>query len=253
MSGLLLSLALLAAPAAAQLPAPPAAVAPLGPRTVVPATVVCTNVPTDDVPSPAYSILAPHVGDGREFSYQDGLVVLSGGTPQGLTAGARYFTRRYTPPPTGQAVGEPTRGSIRTTGWLTIVAADEHSALGRIDYACTGVASGDYLEPFVEPALPAGIAPDGLTDFNSLGRVLFGMDRRESFGAGDLLSIDRGTAQGMAVGTRIGFYRDRRNGTPLVELGSGVVVEVSEQTAKVVVERARFPVALGDYFGVRKP
>jgi hypothetical protein len=43
------------------------------------------------------------------------------------------------------------------------------------------------------------------------------------------------------------------NGTPLIELASGVVVEVSADTAKVVLDRARFPVTSGDFFGVKMP
>jgi hypothetical protein len=100
--------------------------------------------------------------------------------------------------------------------------------------------------------LPQDVATEGTIDFSSLAHVLSGVDRRESFGAGDLLSIDRGTSQGITVGGRIAFYRDRQNGAPLVELGTGIVVEVSGDTSKVVVERARFAVTTGDYAALRQ-
>ena len=142
---------------------------------------------------------------------------------------------------------------MRTTGWLTVIGADEHSALARIDYACDGVASNDYLDPYVEPVLPRDVAADGRIDFSNLGRVLSGVDRRESFGAGDILSIDRGSAHGVTAGGRVAFYRDRRNGTPLVELGTGIVVEVSAGTSKVILDRSRSAVSSGDYAALKQP
>lgn len=244
-SALFLGAALTAVPAAAQGPAP------LGPKTLVPENVACTNRPTTDVPVVGLHIAAPHTDDDRELAYQNGVVVLSAGTPAGIAPGQRFYTRRYYPPASREPISPAVRGSIKTTGWLTVIAADEHSALARIDYACTGVASGDFLEPYADTTLPSSVAPEAPTDFGTLGKVLFGVDRRESFGAGDILSIDRGATQGMAAGTRIGFFRDRRNGTPLVELGSGIVIEVDAASAKVVVDRARYPVFAGDYYGVK--
>ena len=240
---------LLATPAAAQT----AAGSHLGPRTVVPANVACTNVPATAMPSSPLRIAAPQGGDSHELSYRDDIVVLNGGAPQGLAAGQRYFARRFQTPRSGEAVSAKDRGSVRTSGWLTVIAADEHSALARIDYACDGVAAGDYLEPFVEPVLPSSAPPASRTDFSKLGKVLSGVDRRESFGAGDFLSIDRGSSEGLTTGMRVAFYRDRMNGTPLVEVATGVVLEVSADTAKVVLDRARVPVNSGDYFGVRNP
>jgi len=249
-------LLLTAAPAVAQTPlislAPPPGPV-LGPKTVMPANVACTDVPVANVPPSPLHILAPHGDDARELSYRSDVVVLSGGTPAGLMPGQRFFTRRFRAPRSGETVSAKDRGSIRTSGWLTVIAADEHSALARIDYACDGVASGDYLDAYVEPVLPATPAAATQTDFSNMGHVLSGVDQRESFGAGDMLSIDRGASGGLAVGTRIAFYRDRQNGTPLVELGTGIVLEVAQETAKVVVEKARYGVTTGDYVAFRQP
>jgi hypothetical protein len=247
---------LLAAPAAAQTPliaiAPPRGPV-LGPRTVVPATVACTDLPVSAPPTSPLRVVAPHNGDTHELSYRNGVVVLSGGTPQGLQAGQRFFTRRFRAPRYGESLSAHDRGTVRTSGWLTVIAADEHSALARIDYACDGVAAGDYLDPYAEPVLPLQVAPEGATDFSNLGRVLSGIDRRESFGAGDLLSVDRGASHGLAVGARVAFYRDRHNGTPLVEVGTGIAIDVGGETTKVVVDRARVAVISGDYVALRQP
>jgi hypothetical protein len=247
---------LAAAPATAQTPliaiAPPQGPT-LGPRTVVPATVACTDMPVSAHPGSPLRVLAPHSGDPHEFSYRNDIVVLSGGTPQGLTPGQRFFTRRFRAPRNGEAVSEKDRGTIRTSGWITVIGADEHSALARVDYACDGIAPDDYLEPYAEPALPKDVSVDGRIDFSSLANVLSGVDRKENFGAGDLVSIDRGTSHGISLGARIAFYRDRQNGTPLVELGTGIVVETSAATAKVVIDRARMAVSSGDFAALKQP
>lgn len=247
---------LLAAPVGAQTPlitlAPPPA--PIfGPKTVLPVHVVCTDVPVSaHQPAPLH-VLAPYSGDAREFSSRDSIVVLNGGTPQGLMAGQRFYARRLLPPRSGAPVSPTDLGAVHTAGWLTVIAADEHSALARVDYACDAIMAGDYLEPFVEGTLPADVADAGAkADFSNLGRVLQGVNRHEAFGAGDFLSIDRGAASGIANGTRVAFYRDRGDGTPLVEIGTGIVMEVSSETSKVIVDRARFEVVMGDYVAVRR-
>jgi hypothetical protein len=256
-SGLLVSLFVVTAvPAAAQPPlislAPPPA--PIyGPKTVIPAHVICTDVPVaSHQPSPL-RVVAQHRADAREFATRDSVVVLSGGTPQGLMPGQRFYARRLLGPRAGEAHTEKVIGAVHTAGWLTVIAADENSALARIDYACDAVMTGDYLEPYVEPTLPDVAATGGRTDFANMGRVLQGTDRHEMFGAGDFVVIDRGLEKGLTAGSRVAFYRDRLNGTPLVELGTGIVMEVSATTAKVVLDATPFAVRTDDYWGVRQP
>jgi len=224
----------------------------LGPRTVIPPTIACTDRPTTTIPDPPLRVLASHSGDKNLISRAGDVVVLTGGTGQGFAVGQRYYTRRVTLPVNRERISAIDRGAVRTSGWLTVIAADERSTLARIDYACTAVEAGDYLEPFVETPVPTALAADGLTDFGNLGRVLSGVDRREQFGAGELLSIDRGSLQGIVLGTRVGFYRDREIGTPLVEIGGGIVIEVAADSAKVVVEWSHQDVRKGDYYGVRR-
>lgn len=238
----------------AQAPARPAdslVVQPsLGPRTVVPALVACADVPTITQPAATLRIVAPHAGDFHKNAGRGELVVLNGGTPMGYAVGQRYFVRRLRMPTYRQPMTADRPGSIRTAGWLTVVGTDERTALARIDYACVPIEAGDFLEPYAEPVLPASLAEAGPPNFDDLGRVLFGVDRRESVGAGDFLSIDRGGSKGIVTGSRIAFYRDRGDGTPLVEIGSGIVIEVATETAKVVVDRAYGDVKSGDYYTV---
>lgn len=255
-AGLLVGVFVTVAASAAAQTSPDTAAAPPGPiyggKALLAAHIACTDLPAAVIAVPPLRILAPHAGDLREGVSPNQLVVLNGGTPQGFSIGQRYFTRRFAAPIDHAPVSAAAPAAMRTTGWLTVVAADERFALARIDHACVTVESGDYLEPYVEPAVPAAPAADGSPNFGDMARVLFGRDQHEAFGQGDLLSIDRGGSKGVTVGTRVSFYRDRRLGTPLFELGTGIVVEVSPESAKVVVERAYPEIAGGDYVAIRR-
>lgn len=223
----------------------------LGPRTLTPNIVSCTDLPTQVVPASALRVVAAQTGSEQMLYAAGATVVLNGGTPQGVMVGQRYFIRHLQLGLTGEPPSPATPAPIRTAGYLTVVAADERFALARIDFTCDAVEAGDYLEPFVDPVVPTVVAADGPAQFADLGRVLFGSDRRQTFGAGDLANIDRGTSKGIGIGTRVAFYRDRQNGTPLVELGVGIVLDVAAESAKVVLVRASEAVISGDYFAVR--
>jgi hypothetical protein len=240
-------------PAAAQLPPAAMTTGPrLGPLTLTSAILACTDLPTTATgAAPALQVAAVHNADPRFHAGPGDLVVVGGGAPQGLAIGQQYFARRVKPPVDHEPVTAANPAAIVTAGWLTIVSVDQQFALARVDHACVAIEAGDYLEPYAEPALPGGVADGGDTDFSQLGRVLFGVFRRSTFGAGDVLSIDHGSSKGMAVATRLAFYRDRRNNTPLVEIGEGIVVAVAADTAKVVLERAAQEIRTGDYYAVR--
>jgi hypothetical protein len=223
----------------------------LGPRTLHAALVACTDLPTTAPSASPLRILAAQTGDKHQVYAPGDVVVLNGGTPVGFLVGQRYFVRRLQFGLTGEAPSADVQGAVRTAGWLSVIGVDERFALARVDYACDTVQAGDYLEPFVEPVLPNTVVADGPTNFADMGRVLFGADRRQTFGSGDIANVDRGKTHGIGVGTRVAFYRDRLNGTPLVEMGAGVVVEVAAETSKVVLVRTREVIIRGDYVAVR--
>jgi len=223
----------------------------LGPRTLNAALVACTDLPTVAPSASPLRILAAQTGDKHQTYAPGDVVVLNGGTPEGFLVGQRYFVRRLQFGLTGEPPSAVVQGAVRTAGWLSVIGVDERFALARVDYACDTVQAGDYLEPFVEPVLPTTVVADGPTNFADMGHVLFGADRRQTFGSGDIANVDRGKTHGIGVGTRVAFYRDRLNGTPLVEMGAGVVVEVAAETSKVVLVRAREVIIRGDYVAVR--
>jgi hypothetical protein len=214
--------------------------------------VLCTDLPVTAVPSQKVLIRAGHNPEGRISLTAGDVAVLSGGTPDGLSAGQRYLVRRLRAGDKSQGNEIDAYGSVRTAGWLTVTAVDEHSALAKIDFSCDSIEPGDYLETFVEAALPERFADLAEPRFADRGHVLFGADRRANLGDGDLFSVDRGREQGIALGDRFAIYRDRRDGAPLVHIADAVVLELSEKTSKAVLVMVRDAVNSGDLAFLRR-
>lgn len=245
---LLFSLVLLPSPTGAQTPT-----AVLGPRTLLPAHVLCTDLPVTAVPAQKVMVRAGHNTDGRLSLVAGDIAVLSGGAPSGLSTGQRYLVRRVR---RGERSPQPhsvdVYTAVRTAGWLTITGVDQQSALGKIDFTCDTIEPGDYLETFAEPGLPERTADMAEPKFSDRAQVLFGTDRRANLGDGDTFSLDRGRDQGIALGDRFAIYRDRHDGAPLVHVADAVVLDLAEKTSKAVLVMVRDAVLTGDLAFLRR-
>jgi hypothetical protein len=187
----------------------------------------------------------------REVYGQNDLLIVDGGTNAGVQLGQEFFVRR--PIVAGTASGP--RG-ILTLGWVRIVAVNDSTAIASVEHFCDAINRLDYLEPFTQPSVAAGLDRDdssGELDFSSLGRVLSGVENREIAGRGEWLVIDRGTDQGVAPGARFAVYRDLRvDGLPLASVAEGVVISTAKTTSVARITRARDAVTSGDYVVPRK-
>jgi hypothetical protein len=174
------------------------------------------------------------------------LVVVTGGTGAGVQVDQRFALRRE------HKFGRSAKGAlqtIRTTGWVRIVAANENTAIARIEQVCDGVSSGDYLEPFVPPTTVSGgeINSAADLDFSSMGRVLFGDLERSLAGPGEFVMLGHSEAQ-FAPGARVAGYRDlRMRGVPLTAIGEGVIVSVTNGMPLMRVTTTRDAVQSGDF------
>jgi hypothetical protein len=218
-----------------------------GPWTTTPPIVVCTDVPVKARPTPRLSVLGGHRPDTVQ-GLTTGMTVIIARTPDdGLAVGQRYVASRLTNEPKMFSPLNEEGGALRVHGWMTVTAIDNINALADIDFACDPIMPGDYLEPYSEFALPtAASAVDVAPDFSDRAKLLFGQDTRALVAAGDIISIDRGTAHGVVPGARFAVYRDKRNGLPLIHIGEAVVLQVNEQNSKVMITRAQDGMETGD-------
>jgi hypothetical protein len=219
-----------------------------GPWTLNADMVTCTDLPILTKPIPRLTVRGRQDTDDRFAMATGDTIVIARQPGDDLAIGNRYVASRlnrdeqYFPRP-GEGYG-----GLRVTGFVTVTAINQWNALANVDFACDAIQPGDYLETFVAGSLPTAAAPMLFPDFDERAHVLFGADNRTLFGQGDVLSIDRGTAQGVTVGARYALYRDKYvgDGTPLVHLGEAVVVSTSETTSKVVITKSTAGIQMGD-------
>ncbi|HMF93500.1 MAG TPA: hypothetical protein VKE96_04365 [Vicinamibacterales bacterium] len=217
--------------------------------------VACAPPPTFSAePEHAQHVAGAQDPAPRRIFGGNDLLVLDSGTKAGLQPGQQFFVRRSNSFGTyrDQAHG---RGA-KTLGWVHVVAANEATAIAQIDHTCGDILSGDYLEPFVPPLVPAGAESTDVTgepDFGELGRIVNGIEDRTTFGGGDFALIDRGSEQGVVPGQRFAIYRDpHTGGLPLVSVGEAIVISTSGSAALARITRSRDAVFEGDYVARRK-
>jgi hypothetical protein len=216
--------------------------------------VACAPPPTlDGEPGNVRHVIGTQDSTPRTLLGGRDLVVIDGGTKDGLQLGQQFFVRRANR--FGMYGAGRGRGA-KTLGWLHVVAVNESTAIARIDHTCGALIATDYLEPFVAPVVPAGadaVDTTGEPDFTSLGRIMNGSEDRTTFGNGDFALIDRGTEQGVTPGQRFAIYRDLRvGGLPLATIGEAVVITAGDSAAVARITRTRDAVVQGDYIAFRK-
>ena len=253
------TLSLVAVPAFAQSPRDVT-----GPWTLNADIVTCTDLPIVVKPIPSLTVKGLQDTTDRLGMSAGDIVILWHTPGDSLAIGQRYTASRlnraekFFPRP-GEGYG-----GLRTTGYITVIAINEWNALARVDFACDPIQPGDYLEPYIEGSVPSHAGPELYPDFSDRAKILFGADNRTLIGVGDVVSIDRGAAQGAQVGARFAIYRDKYSPTvrgrtsmyggsmpsdprsPLVYIGDVVVMSVNETTSKVIVIKATDGIFSGD-------
>jgi hypothetical protein len=218
-----------------------------------PAQVAAACAPALTLPRPPasqYRIVGAQDTVPRSLFGVRDLIIVNGGTGDGVQVNQEYFIRRQ------HVFGGGSRAwqTIHTAGWLRIVSVNETTAIGQIETVCDGVMAGDYLEPFAAPAPVADGEPLAFADldFSSLARVMFGIEERMMGVPGDFMLVASRDAT-LTPGARVAVYRDlRTSGVPLTAIGEGVIVSLKDGTPLMRITSARDAVRSGDYVVPRK-
>ncbi len=200
---------------------------------------------------------AIRVGEGREhgkslFGPGDPIIV-KGGTAQGIKAGQDYFVRRVVRDRFAREGSDRVKNySIHTAGWIHVEDAQRDSAIATVTKACDGIMQGDYLEPFVKPALPPE-ALGGEPDYNDPGHLVLGDDRRQMGAQGDLMVVDRGSDHGIHAGQRFTIFRQTGGGSgPVAKIGEATALSVNPETTVVRIEKVIDAVLVGDLVAIHR-
>jgi hypothetical protein len=175
-------------------------------------------------------------------------IVIEGGTLSGLEVGRNLVVRR-----TFRVDWDPrTDIGEHTAGVVQIVAADEHSAVAVVIYACDEMKTGDRLASF-NPEPLRSPAPPGTPDFRNVARILFPEVGHLLGAPRQFMVIDRGTESGVRVGQRVTLFRRRLSGgnEPSV-VGDAVVVAVRSDSATIRIEYVTDAVFEGDLAALQR-
>ena len=200
---------------------------------------------------------AIRIAEGREhgktlFGPGDPVVV-KGGTAQGIKAGQDYYVRRVVSDQFARPASDKLKTySIHTAGWIHIDDAQNDTSIGSIVKACDGIQEGDYIEPYVKPALPTETL-GGEPDYANPGHLVLGDDRRQMGGTGDLMVVDRGSDHGLKAGQRFTIFRPTGGGSgPIAKIGEATAMVVNPDTTVVRIEKVIDAVTVGDLVAIHR-
>ena len=185
----------------------------------------------------------------RELFGKPEVLVLDAGTSKDIKVNDVYFVRRLLR--NAETVTDKLPHTVQTAGWVRIVAANDTTALASPEFTCGDIRAGDYLDPFVAPAVPEGGAMtplvQGELNFTRYSKVLHGEIERRSAGTNEFATIDHGFDGNIRVGTRFAVYRDLQVAkNPLKRIGEAIAVWVGPSMTLVRVTSARDAVFTGD-------
>ena len=196
-------------------------------------------------------------GDKMALAERD-IVYLNKGSNAGVKAGDLYSLHHVAYPVHHPASSRTIGTKIETTGWVKVILVQEDTASAIVEQACADIHAGDYLKPFERVNVPLVVrrAPaDRLTPPS--GKVNpYVVDLQNDAmiaGAGQFLTLDAGSEDGVAPGSVFVLYRVIYPTVPTARnvIGEATVVSVRERTATAKITYARNEVMVGDQAELR--
>lgn len=229
--------------------------------------LACAPLSLPAKPNQALRVIGSYERGRMLFGPDDALVV-NAGTTQGMRVGQEYFVRRVVHDRFTSWTLDTNVTSVHTAGWIRIVDVQADRALATVTHACDGVIEGDYLEPFVDPVLPADAGVTGEPDFAHPARIALGDEKRQSAAPGSVMLLDQGTDHGLRAGQTLTIYRETvfgryrgnmgydqpgvRGRGPIMRIGLARVLAVTPQSALVSIESSTDAIYIGDLAAVNR-
>jgi hypothetical protein len=213
----------------------------------------CAHYILDDPEDTSLHVVGSEDGATKIAFGDRDILYLGKGSNAGVKAGDAYSLHHVSyevkHPDSGRTVGR----KIETTGWGRVVLVQEDSATLMVEQACMDIHLGDYAKPFqkavvpmIVPRLPGDrlTPPTGKTE----GSVVDIAEDSMIAGQEQLVSINLGSANGVAPGNIFTVFRVMYPGVPTARnvLGELVVVAVRERTATARVSYSRDAIMNGD-------
>jgi LysM repeat protein len=198
-----------------------------------------------------------HGGDKVGLSERD-IVYLNKGANAGVKAGDLYTLHHVAYPVRHPVSGRKIGTKIETTGWVKVVLVQDDTACAVIEQSCADIHAGDYLKPFEKVNVPMVVprAPAECCEpaNGKIARHVVDLQNDATIvGAGNFVTIDAGTEDGIAPGNVFAVYRILYPSvpTPRDAVGEATVISVRERTATAKITYSRKEVMVGDEVELR--
>jgi hypothetical protein len=217
-----------------------------------PADVYCfARLYQDESVFPFTVMSAERIEFQDSFSEGD-IVYIDGGVEQGVAAGDRFFVLTKIRP-LRHVDSTANLGMIYSmVGQIKVLCAQENSAIAEITYACDPIDIGNVLQPFRPVPVPLVIDPDptdrcDVPNGKPIGTIIYTRDDQIEIGAGWLIFIDIGSADGVYPGQFATVYRDNPvKGMPRLVLAEIGILTVEEQYSTAILTNGWSSVFVGD-------
>ncbi|OGF67450.1 MAG: hypothetical protein A2Y62_14205 [Candidatus Fischerbacteria bacterium RBG_13_37_8] len=230
---------------------------------IIAGDIMCSGYILNTYVAYKYRILAAE-RQMHSISYStDDIVYIDGGELDGIKPGDRFIIlhpdNEVADPVTYDHIGT----MVRKAGVLTVVATQEHTATAQIESSCFPASIGDFLEPFAEPKIPVVMEMSKIDRYAPVesqlrGRIIY--SDVQTVGNGTTVFIDRGTGDGVEIGSRFLIYRKYHQGyygdeiklqIPEVILGELIVIETQEHISAAKIMISFDYIVLGDSIAMR--
>jgi len=184
------------------------------------------------------------------------IIYLTKGANSGVRNGALFTLHRVEAsvkhPATGRTLGD----RVETTGVARVILVEAETATAVIEKACRDVLKNDFLKPYEPVNVPLALRrppSDRLTPASgkAQGYVVDVQGHSYSSATGQMVSIDLGSAEGLAPGNLLVAYRNVYPNAPRNVVGELAVVRVLERTAVAKILYSRDTIEAGDRVELR--
>jgi hypothetical protein len=233
------------------------AAAALGPVTEEHALQCAHYVVTEREDESLFLLGSEQGGDKLALADRD-IVYLNKGSNSGVKAGDLYTLHHVAYPVRHPVSGKKIGTKVETTGWVKVITVQDDTACAVIERTCNDVHAGDYLKPFEKVNVPMVVRrepaacctpPNGKISRH----VVDLQDDATIAGAGQFLTIDAGTDDGVAPGNVFSVFRIVYPSvpTPRDAVGEATVVSVRDRTATAKVTYSAREIMVGDEVELR--
>jgi len=203
------------------------------------------------------SIFPFTISSAERIDFQDSfsegdIVYIDGGVEQGVAAGDRFavLTRIRS---LKHVATKADMGTVYSqVGQIKVLCAQETTAIAEIVYACDPIDVGMALQPFQPIPVPLVVSPDptdrcDVPNGKPIGSIVYTRDDQIEIGAGWLVFIDLGSADGVFPGQFATVYRDNPvEKMPRIVMAELGILTVEEHYSTGILTNGWASVYVGD-------